>query len=222
MVPEDFDAVEIDPDDVGSAEDAANLMGLPTSASVEEIQDKFTELVLQWHPDQAGEEFRDTFIALQKARDLLVRYAQEGTTEEEAAEARSRGAPESPGTGGFGRAEAEKQEQYRNLYSAIKIFFVENIVGKNIDTDDFEEAVNRGEITQSDINQVTEVLRQNYGMPDLTLDDMARVLASLVVQGAINFGDVSKMGTMSGAFGGGDTGAFGRRSRGNDMSGVFR
>jgi len=57
------------PDEILTALDAARFMDVDVEASEEEIEDAFTELTLQIHPDQGGTQ--ELFLALKKSKDIL-------------------------------------------------------------------------------------------------------------------------------------------------------
>lgn len=210
---------------LSNAVDAANYMGLSVDASRDEVNRRFQSLVLLIHPDQSDDpNAQEAFIDLQNARDMLLSEAGERESESIAEEARAQDAPPSPGSGGWGPDAEEKQEMYRETFEEIKIFFVENILGIVIQADTLEEAIKNGEVTESQMDMVESTLREAYGVPELDLDDIARVLASLIVTGSIRLGSVTRMAERVGVFSGEGTGVFGRGSGtlGGRGTGVFK
>lgn len=203
--------LELTSEDIDTATDAAEALGLGLTADVETVEDRATELTLRVHPDAGGN--ADAFIALQEAEQKLLEFEGEDEAEAQAEEVRESGAPGSPGTGGWGPDEEQKQEVYRETVEDVKIFFASNLLDKDIRADTFAEARQNQEVTNRDLQIIEEALRQTYGVPDLTLDDIARVLASLIVTGSIRMGSVERMAERSGVFGGSGMGAFSRGGR---------
>lgn len=221
VISSNFDPEEVTPAKVNTAQDAANLMGLDLSAGEAEIESRFRELSLRWHPDATQLDFNTTslFTALSKSRDMMLSSLGERESEEQAQEARTKDAPPSPGTGGFSEEAASKRDQYRELVPIVKVFFVEQILGIEINAQTLGDAVQSGEVSTQQINKVEDILRQNYGVPELELDDIARVVASLIVQGSISLGNVDKFAKTTGVFGGrGREGSF----KTGGSSGTFR
>lgn len=211
--------------DVVTGNDASTVLGLSLTASEDTIRSRFRDLVVLVHPDSSpfedvsSETQTKAFDILTSARDSLIELSREDITEEEAATARARGAPESPGTGGWGPFAEEKQSQYRQTFEQVKIFYAEEFLGKSIDAETFDRAVETGQVTQENIEFIDDTLREQFGVPELTLDDIARVLASLIVTGSIRLGNIERMADRSsvfagkgGVFGPGDDSAFTRRS----------
>ena len=193
---------------IHDAYEAANFLGVDITASDDEIQQAYRELSLKLHPDIGGNE--TAFSALGNARDLLIQVEGAEAAQRQRAEARRQGAPSSPGTGGFTDSQAERQEAYRDTYEAVKVTFVEEALGINLEQyRTVEGAMSDDIISQADLDTVEETLRQAYGVPELDLDDIARVIASLVVSGTVKMGSARYAAERSGVFGGRGTGSFG-------------
>lgn len=214
-------------DDIVTLIDAASALGLEADATEEEIQTRFQRLVFFLHPDSSPfddvdkSDLTNAFRVIINSRDSLIEVPREQRIQRSAQEARVSGAPSSPGTGGWGAAAEERREQYKQTYEEIRIFFVEQFLNINISSDTLGEALRKQEVGTHEIDMLEDILRENFGIPELTLDDIARVTASLITTGNIRLGNVSRMAEQMGRFqrggharfGASDTGRFSRRSR---------
>ena len=124
--------------------------------------------------------------------------------------------------GGFAQ---EEWERYRDTVEDIKLTFLESILQKDLsDYDTVEEAQEAGWVTNAEIGIVEDTLADAYNAPGITLEEIAKVVASLVVTGAINLGEerffTDRAGSLgnqrsgslggSGNLGGSGTGSLGR------------
>lgn len=208
--------------DIGTGADAATILGLSISADEDEINSRYRDLAVLLHPDSSP--FEDVeqevkvraFSLISNARDSLIEVSGEGLSEEEAAKARATGAPDSPGTGGWGPFAQERQDLYKETFEQVKLFYAEEFLGRSVNSESFEQAVNTGKISQEDLDRIERVLREQFGVPELTLDDIGRVVASLLVSGSIRLGNLSRMAGVSHRFErGGDDSIF--TNRRNDI-----
>lgn len=216
--------------EVRTGSDAITVLAIDPSASRKEIRNRWGNVVRLLHPDRDPiyeEGVEDVIVSrslgiAHAARDLILELKERGIEEGEVASARAEGPPDSPGSGGWGPFAEEKQEEYRTTFQIVKVFFAEQFLGKSIPEDSFDEAVRKGFVTDEDLDLIEDALRQQYGVPELTLDDIARVVASLVVTGSMRLGNLSRMASRTGIFGKGDfwgTGeeeVFDRSRRGSD------
>jgi hypothetical protein len=117
-------------------------------------------------------------------------------------------------------------ERYRETAEDVKLTFIEEVRGVDLSGyDDVEEAIDGGAITEADVNLVESALQEAYGVENLTLDDIAGVIASLVVTGAVSLGMEGFFTERSGAFSGGGTSSFkggGGAFRSGNGGGAFR
>lgn len=196
-----------------NAEEAANWLNLDTGASRDEINDRFRDLTLQYHPDGAGSNnTTDNFLRLQNARDMLLREPGEMESEQAASEAR-RGGPETGTSSPF--TNAEDTEQFNETKEAVKLMMIEDATGQDMgEYDSVDDAINSGALFVEQVERVNTRLQQKYEDPSMSLDKFAGILATLVVSGAVDLGDMGKMAE--------ETGFFTKGTRRGSGSGFFQ
>jgi len=207
-------------------EEAANWMDIDTDSSRESIQKRFRKLTLQYHPDRSGQKnTTDNFKRLQNARDMLVSNRGERKSERVAYSSRreeGQTTTESPFTS------ATDSTQYRATVEAIKLMMLEDATGQDLsEYEGLEDAVDDGEILLEQIERVNTRLQQKYGNPGLNLEMFAGVLATLIVSGAVDLGDVDRMAEEAGFFTpggrrGSESGFFQSRGRGRNTDSFFQ
>jgi len=107
----------------------------------------------------------------------------------------------------------QERERYEETKEDVKITFVEQVLQVDLSNyDTVGDAVNDGVITKGDVELVEEVLGEAYNTSGATLDEVAGVVASLVVTGAINLGKRDFFTETPGSLGGSGTGSLGGRS----------
>lgn len=188
-----FDVDTVSASDIEGAEDASDLLGLPLHAPKGKVKKRFKELAIPLHPDSPNTPgTSDSFRALKKATDILVEEDVEEEAQEKAEGARKGQGAGGDGAWGFGPG-TRKGEMYRETVEEVKLFFLEEVNNIDIRASSVEQALADGEITTEQIEHVNDVLSEKYDVPDLTLEDMARVLSSLVVQGSVDLGEMGRM-----------------------------
>lgn len=87
-----------------------------------------------------------------------------------------------------------------------------------------DEAVEDNVIAEGDLDRVDSILQDSYGIPNIDLEQIAGVVASMIVTGAVDLGFGPFSAERTGAFSGAGTGAFGKGSGafGGRGSGAFR
>lgn len=205
------------PDDVDTVDDAARFLDLDRGAPEDEINNRYQELALGLHPDAGGN--AEAFKALAKARDMLIQYAGEDQSEAEARTARGEGPFSQSGVSETGK---ERREQFEDTVEAVKLGLLEEHTGEDLsDFDTLELAIGAGRVSRDEVRAVETALQTRYGVQDLNLDDIAEVIASLIIQGGVSLGDVNKFADSGGVFttGGKNGGTFGSGPR--DGGGTF-
>jgi hypothetical protein len=148
-------------------EKAAQLLEVSEDADEDDVQEAYQDAVLETHPDTGGDP--DIFIAVDRARDILAgeREAQTGPAKDEAG-------PSGTETASSGR---ENQNEWRRA------------AGFNKEAG--EKVLNA---VTGMLNQHTteEALKDKYG-PNATIENVAEIIAAMIVNGAIDLGDISKM-----------------------------
>jgi curved DNA-binding protein CbpA len=155
-------------DDVKSIDDAQRLFDLEPPITDDDVNDRHTELVLNYHPDTGGGT-TELFRAIEKAEDILL-----GERAPEEASGKARGQTTTPGepddegvgetfTGGVGGTSSEDFDRLVNLVKDLL-------------------RANRGKSEEIDS------LIDQFGM-----DEVAPLMARLILNGAIDLGDIEKM-----------------------------
>lgn len=181
------------------AEEAARWLEVDLGASEREIQTAFRDLSMEYHPDTTGpNSSTQNFQRLQNARDMLIRNAGESRAERAASESRRTGpsaGPSSPFDS------ASESEQYEDTVESLKLYFIGEHLGEDLtEYNTVDEAMADNVVYESDIAAVSRQLGAKYGDARIDLDTFVGVVASLIVSGAINMGDMDRMAEESGFF----------------------
>ncbi len=188
-----------EPDDIrdGSREDAADFLGLTIDDTFEDAEQREQDLALDLHPDTGGT--TGLFQALQKAVDIFdeTNPGEIGTRAYKEAKRQSQDTGED-----FGSAYADARKRQRGR-------------DRGADSDTKSKARRQAEraasaagpgayasgVGQEDwdtlVNAVKEKLRQRSGptpyVDEYGLETVAEVMATLIINGAADLGDVEKM-----------------------------
>lgn len=167
----DPDATGIDgPDDLETLQDAAQLLGVDVDASDDEIDSAYQDAVLEFHPDTGGDP--ELFIAVDRARDYLKGERDppggRGVTQDtdEPTETEDTSTESTSDTGGWRRAAGFDKEASKAVLDSVKKLLRQNTT--------------------------EEALKDKYG-EHATIDRVANILATMIINGAIDLGDVNKM-----------------------------
>lgn len=199
---DDEERLDFERSDITSPRVAARFLGVELSElrelSEEEALDKIKKewRQLQWlvHPDSGGN--AQAGAALNAARDELNDWVEGGMP--------SLGtfspSEDSEQENWWGEQAAKRQEQYKETKEAIKLGFLEEMTGKNLEQFfTLQEAVQAGAVSQKHIHQAEIALENRFG-ENADLDTISDILAMLVVTGAMRMGNINFSAEEAGRF----------------------
>lgn len=193
------DPEEVTADDIETAEDAAELLGVDLGADADGVERAHQNMVLDFHPDAVSDDMDTTegMAALNKAHDMLISYEGEEAAEFATSDAKSDDIRE------------EREEQFGEILSAVRNMITEDMFGKMYD-----------ELSEDEKLMLNKQMEESFS-EGVSVNDVAEIISHLIVSGAVQVGSV-KMSVDEGVFrsrkGGDDP--FRDRSGGNDD--VFR
>lgn len=182
------------PDEINSPEDAVDFLGIGGEVTQDKIDSSFQDLSLELHPDAGGT--TELFQALQEARDFAEEVKGIDFSEE--------GAGEGVGLGDIFEEGGPDPTPDDDIFTPD-------------DFDDLKDAI-RSTLTS---NFTQEELYERFG-PDADIENLTKVLASLVVNGAITLGDITRIVTGETRFGGSGVSGGDDRFQGGDLGGDSR